>query len=82
MPPTERTLVVAIKRQAVDARLEVRDYDYAETPVERQQSAAAAKKYLEKLQANILKASESNLFSAVDVALMSAHIQQIISGLT
>lgn len=70
-----------IKRQAIDARLEVRDYEYAETRAEQQKSALSANKYLQKLQTNMLKASESNLFSAADVALLSAQIEQIISEL-
>jgi hypothetical protein len=81
LPAAERAIVGTIKHQAIDARLEVRDYEYAERRAEQRQSAAAAKKYLEKLQADIVKASESNLFGAADVALLSAHIQHIISEL-
>jgi hypothetical protein len=77
----ERTLVVSIKRQLEDVRLDARDYDFAETRAEQQQNAAGAKKSLETLQAMVLKASEYNIFGAVDVAHASARIQQLISNL-
>lgn len=81
LPRDEQRLVATIKRQLEDVRLDARDYDFAETRVEQQHNATLAKKNLEKLRANILKASEFNLFGAVDVAMASAHIEQLISDL-
>lgn len=81
LPREEQRLVATIKRQLEDVRLDARDYDFAETRAEQQRNAVAARKNLEKLRANILKASEYNLFGAVDVAMSSAHIEQLISDL-
>lgn len=81
LPRDEQRLVATIKRQLEDVRLDARDYDFAETRAEQQRNASVAKESLEKLRANILKASEFNLFGAVDVAMASAHIEQLISNL-
>ena len=79
--PDERNLVALIKRQLTDARLDVRDYGYAETRAEQLAHAAAARESCEALQKQILQGSEHNLFSAIDVAHISAQIQQIIAQL-
>jgi hypothetical protein len=81
MPQSERELVTTLKNQLIDARLDAQDYEYAETRVDQLKVAKAAKKRLEQLQETIVKASEYNLFSAVDIAQLSARIQQIISGM-
>lgn len=77
----ERDLAVGIKQLFDHVRLGARDYDYADSRYEQEQSAVETKQYLEQLQAAILKASEFNLFGAVDVAHASAHIQQLVSRL-
>lgn len=81
LPAVERELVATIKRQADDARLDLRDYGMAETAADQKRYAKEAHERLETLQKNIVKASEYNLFSAIDVAQISADIQQIISDL-
>lgn len=77
----ERELAMTIKGLLEHIRLGARDYDYADTRIDQQQRATETKQHLETLQATVLKASEYNLFGAVDVALASAHIQQLISNL-
>lgn len=77
----EREIVLSIKRLLDHVRLGARDYDFADTKYEQEQSAVETKQYLEQLQALVLKGSEYNLFGAVDVAHVSARIQQIISKL-
>lgn len=77
----ERDLAVSIKQLLEHVRLGTRDYDYADTRYEQEQSAVETKQYLEQLHAAILKGSEYNLFGAVDIAHASARIQQIISKL-
>lgn len=77
----EKELVRTLKLQLSDARLDVRDYEYAQTRVEQQQAATEGRQRLEQLQQQILKASEYNLLGAIDVAQLSALTQHIISEL-
>jgi hypothetical protein len=79
---TERELLVAIKRRIGDTRLDVRDYEYAETRAEQLVHAAEAQKRLMALQRDILKASEYGLFSAIDVAQLTAKAESIIEQLS
>ena len=77
--PEERKLTHLIKRLAIDARLDARDFEYAETRLEQTRLGATAVKTLERLRQAILAASEHNLFSAIDVAQITAHIEYMIS---
>ncbi|HJQ09160.1 MAG TPA: hypothetical protein VJ836_06795 [Candidatus Saccharimonadales bacterium] len=77
----EREQVARLKHQATDIRLDIRDYGMAETLAEQQKLAREAHKRLEQLQQSIVKASEYGLFGAVDVAHLSATIQQIIADI-
>ena len=73
----ERALLATIKRQVADARLDVRDYDYADTRAEQLRHATAGKKNLDTVLKNILKASEYNMFGPVDIAQLSAQIEDV-----
>lgn len=75
--PDERKVLALIKRQLTDARLDVRDYEYADTRAEQQRYGKAAHKTLDAAQHSLLQASEYNLFGAVDIAHISAQIQHI-----
>lgn len=77
----EKELVRTLKLQLSDARLDVRDYEYAQTRAEQQHAATEGRQRLEQLQQQILKASEHNLLGAIDVAQLSALTQHIISEL-
>lgn len=81
LPLAARNLVEQIKRVATDARLDARDYQYAETRAEQLALAAAAKKRYQMLQHHILKASEQDMFSAIEVAQLSAHIEQLMTNM-
>lgn len=77
----EQKLVMTIKRQLADSKLDLRDYEYAETKAEQTKLAKEAGKGLEKVRIHILAASEHNLFSAIDVALLTSQIDGIITVL-
>ena len=81
LPLEQREAVRLLKNQAADMRLDIRDYGMAETRAQQQQLAKEVTERLEQLQATILKISEYNLVSAVDVAQLSAQLQQLISVL-
>ena len=78
--PAQRAVGV-LKNQLADARLDVRDYELAETRAEQLEAAKAAQTRFEELQRSILKASEYQLLSAIDVAHMSALAQKISTKL-
>ena len=80
--PAERTALVQVKHLAIDARLEARDYDYADSRVEQQQAAADARKYFVQLEQALLDASQYNLFGSVEIAQLSAQIQHIMTLMT
>ncbi len=79
MPMSEKQLVNTMKHQLVDGRLYAREYEYAQTRAEQLQAAKEGRHVYEQLRHNIVKASEYNLFGSVDVAQISARIEQIIS---
>jgi hypothetical protein len=81
LPMQQKDLVTVLKHQLIDARLDARDYEYAETRAEQLLHAKEGKQRLKELSQSILKASEYNLFGAVDVAQISARIEQLISGM-
>lgn len=81
LPLDQRQLIVSIKRGATDARLDIRDYGMADTRSQQLHIAQEIRGSLELLQKNIVNASQYNLLSAIDVAQISAGIQQIISEL-
>lgn len=82
LPMNARDQLTLLKHELVDARLEVRDYTYAQTRAEQQQAAEAAKKRLRALHATVLSLSQHGVFGAVDVAQLSAGIETVISELT
>lgn len=81
LPQTTQKIIAPIRQQIIDARLDVRDYELAETRVEQQTLARTARERLETVQTSILAGSSEGIFGAADVAELSARIQQIISKL-
>ena len=81
LPLSEQKVVRALRNDLTDARLDVRDYELSETREEQLRKAKEAKARLSKVRKEILTASEYNVFSAVDVAQLSAQIEQIIEKL-
>src|ERR1700712_5616269 len=75
LEPVQRKAVKDIRRQFIDAKLDVRDYELSETRPEQLSNAVKAKNRLFKLQADILLAG--NVFGPADVAQLSAQLEQI-----
>lgn len=81
LPTKQRTLIENLKRELSDTKLEVRDYELAETRQFQLTNATKAKRYLSQANKHILAASEANLFGPADVAQLSAQIEQISNNL-
>lgn len=77
----EREAIQGIRRLLMDVRLDVRDYELAETRAEQLTLAHTAKERLEQLHHSMLRLSEYNILGSVDVAQNSSYIQYIISKL-
>lgn len=80
MPAIEQRLITRIKNELVDSRLYIRDYETSETRVVQQDIAFKLHAVLNHLLKNILKLSEYNILSAVDVAQISAQLSLIIEN--
>ena len=78
---TAANALTDLRQVLSDARIYTQDYELSETREEQMENATKAKQYLESARRDILTASEYNIFNAVDVAQMTAQIDQIISDL-
>jgi hypothetical protein len=76
-----RDILAKLQQNLADSRVYTRDYELSESREEQLDNAKKAKKWLAIAQRNILTASEFNIFGAIDVAHLSAQIEQIISEL-
>ncbi len=76
-----RELLAKLQQELNDARIYSRDYEGADNPEDRMKNAAFARKWLKRAHRDMLSASEHNIFGAVEVAQLSAQIDQIIGGL-
>jgi hypothetical protein len=76
-----RQTLADMQNHIIDARLDVRDYELSETREEQLAKARVAKKRLGQVRKDILRASEYNIFSAVDVAQLTSAIDHIIERL-
>jgi hypothetical protein len=70
-------LLGELKLTLGEARLAVRDYEYAETRAEQLRLVIEVRNQMAKVQAGILQASKYNLLSAVEVAQLSANAEYI-----
>ena len=77
LPNTERKLVLGMKQELIDARLDIRDYELSETRAEQLTKAGDSKERLDRIRQQILSASEYNVFGAADVAQLTAQLEQI-----
>lgn len=75
--PMPARLVASIKRVVTDARLDIRDYEMAESRAEQLKLKAVSIERTVILQREILSGSEYNIFSAIDVAQLSTLIDRI-----
>jgi len=73
----EQKLVLLLRRDMTDARLDARDYELSETRAEQLKKAKAGKNQIEKVRKGILAVSEYNVFSAIDVAQLTAQLERI-----
>jgi len=76
-----RNALTDLRQNLVDIRIYTNAYEFSEERQEQLQNAKEAKKWLEQARRNILKASEDNIFSAIEVAHLSAQIEQIVGEL-
>jgi hypothetical protein len=74
-------LTGTIKHLLQDARLDIRDWEMADTREEMQRHGRDALERLEQARASILLASEHNLFSAIDVAEITAQFEHFAAEL-
>lgn len=70
-----------MRQLMADARLDARDYELSETRAEQLENAITTKNRLEKLRLLILRSSERDVFSAIDVAQISAQLDEIVDQL-
>ena len=78
----ERNIIMKLKQELSDAKIYARDYELSETLEEQIENAGRAKKDLEKARKNILHASEYDLFGPIDVAHLTAEIEQAMTDLS
>lgn len=72
----DRKAVIELRQHLADAKLYAQDYELSEMRQEQLDNAKKAKKWLEKARQAILQASEFNVFGPIDVAHLSAQIDQ------
>lgn len=80
LPAAQRKLLQSLKRQAVDVRLDLRDYGMAETAPEQRRLAKAMTGRLEVLEQSVVQVGGQGLFGPADVAQLSALIQQLMAN--
>lgn len=71
-----RKAVIELRQNLADAKLYAQDYELSEMRQEQLDNAKKAKKWLERARQQILRASEFNVFGPIDVAHLSAQIDQ------
>lgn len=76
LDPQEKKAVASLRRLAMEARLDIRDYELSETREEQLKKAVAAQKRIDKLQKAILAAGPA-VFGPADVAQLGALVEQI-----
>jgi hypothetical protein len=77
----ERENLLALRQDLAHSRTYASDYELSETRDEQKTNAKRAKLWLLRARRKILKASESDIFGAADVAQLSAQIDQITGDL-
>jgi tRNA U34 5-carboxymethylaminomethyl modifying GTPase MnmE/TrmE len=81
LEPKYRKALAEIRQNLVDIRIYTNAYDFSEERGEQLDNAKLARKWLEQMHRHILKASEADIFSAIDVAHLTAQIDQITGDL-
>jgi len=76
-----RKAVLELRQNLADARIYAQDYELSEMRDEQLDNAKKAKKWLERAQQQMLRASEFNVFGPIDVAHLSAQLDQVKADL-
>jgi hypothetical protein len=72
-----REVLAQLRQNLVDIRIYINAYEFSEERPEQLDNARSARKWLAEARKNILKASEQDIFSAIDVAHLSAQLDQL-----
>ena len=70
-----------VRREMTDARLDIRDYELAETRAEQMQLARACRKRLAAVRTHISALGTQRVLGGVDVAHLSARLEQLDAAL-
>ena len=76
-----RERIRVLKRELTELRGDVHEYELAETRTEQRQLGVAAHRRLGDAEEHILHLSQYNMFSPVEVAELSAHIDKLRQAL-
>jgi hypothetical protein len=76
-----REALAQLRQNLIDIRIYVNAYELSEERPEQLDNAKIAKQWLAEASKNILKSSERDIFSAIDVAHLSAQIDQLTGDL-
>lgn len=82
LAPAQRNTLTDLRQNLADARIYSINYELSETREQQLINAKQARHWLEKARADILNASQYDIFSAIDVAQLSAQVEQIKGKLT
>ena len=77
IPTSGQQAIRELRRALTDARLDIRDYELSETREAQLELRKDARNRLLGVRQGILQASEYNIFNAVDVAHLSAIVEQV-----
>jgi hypothetical protein len=72
-----REIITSLRQELSDCRIYTDGYELSETREEQLTNAKQAKKYLKAADRDILRLSQYGLFGPVDVAQLSAYIEQV-----
>ncbi|HET9850329.1 MAG TPA: hypothetical protein VFP35_01755 [Candidatus Saccharimonadales bacterium] len=73
----QRIVLEELEQNLADSKTYSQGWELSETRPEQTENARQARKWLASAQKNILAASQFNIFSAIDVAHLSAQIEQL-----
>jgi protein subunit release factor B len=78
LPAKSRDQLAQLAQNLHDSRIYLNDYELSETREEQLKNAKNTKKYLAKAGGNIVAASQADVFKPIDVAQLSAQIEDLI----
>jgi len=72
-----RSHIHELKQELTEMRIEVRDYELADTRVEQQKFGVLAHKRLAEIEAHMLALSQYNIFNPIEIVELSARIDML-----